>query len=83
MPIYEFSCQDCGTKSEILIIGAKSSPECRSCGSQNMKKLLSAPSSLSGVAKPSMPASACCGVSPDQAGCAGPGSCCGKNMNMT
>ncbi|MCP4753322.1 MAG: zinc ribbon domain-containing protein [Proteobacteria bacterium] len=81
MPMFDFQCQDCGEKSEILITGSNSYQECRACGSTNLEKLLSIPSSLSGVAKNRIPGpgdTACCGVDPEHAGCAGPGSCCGK-----
>jgi len=81
MPIFEFQCQDCGKNSEILSIGSNEEDECQFCGSQNLKKQLSVPSSLSGVSKASMASPqvpACCGGSPDQMGCAGPGSCCGN-----
>lgn len=82
MPLFEFECQDCKNRSEILVIGSNPALECRSCGSGNLKKLFSAPSSLSGVAKSPTPAQGvpCCGSSPDQMGCAGPGSCCSKDM---
>jgi hypothetical protein len=43
--------------------------------------MLSAPSTLSGSSAHKMPGpgdTACCGSSPMQSGCAGPGSCCGK-----
>jgi hypothetical protein len=42
---------------------------------------MSAHSTLSGPISGSMPVpgdTACCGSSPGHAGCAGPGSCCGK-----
>ncbi|MCD4718840.1 MAG: zinc ribbon domain-containing protein [Desulfobacula sp.] len=84
MPLYEFKCVDCGEHSEILIIGTQDEPACKSCGSTNMTKQISAHSSMSGPAKNSMPGpgdTACCGSSPGQAaGCAGPGSCCGKSF---
>lgn len=54
---------------------------CPSCGGQKAHKLMSAPSSLSGGRKNSFPGpgdTSCCGSNPAQAGCAGPGSCCGK-----
>jgi hypothetical protein len=50
-----------------------------------LKKLVSAHSSMSGPHKNRMPGlgdTSCCGSSPGEAGCAGPGSCCGKNLNM-
>lgn len=81
MPLFEYECQDCGTKSEILVIGSNPSLECRSCGGHDLRKLLSVPSSLSGVAKPSIPAGApCCASSPGEMGCPGPGSCCAGDM---
>ena len=82
MPLFEFQCGACGSSAEILVTGATAEPECRNCGSTNMKKQLSVPSSLSGVGKMTTPGpgdTACCGVSPQEAGCAGPGSCCGAN----
>ncbi len=82
MPLFEYLCLDCGKLSEILITGsARDQLRCQACGGGNLKKMLSAPSSLSGPRTNSMPGpgdTACCGSSPAQAGCAGPGSCCGK-----
>ncbi|MDD4998085.1 MAG: zinc ribbon domain-containing protein [Syntrophales bacterium] len=82
MPIFEFLCADCGAMSEVLVASSHESPVCKACGGANLKKLLSATSSLSGAAKRGLPGpgdTACCGSSPEHAGCAGPGSCCGKN----
>ena len=81
MPLFDYLCLDCGERSEVLITSANEKPRCRACGAHNVKKLLSAHSSLSGPTKHKLPGpgdTACCGSSPDQAGCAGPGSCCGK-----
>ncbi len=81
MPIYDYLCTDCGTVSEVLSIRAEDAPVCGSCGGSRLDKLLSAPSSLSGSSRDSLPGAgdtACCGSSPVSAGCAGPGSCCGK-----
>jgi hypothetical protein len=67
--------------AEILVFSEKMTVYCEHCGSGNLKKLMSAHSSLSGTASASMPGpgdTACCGSSPGHAGCAGPGSCCGK-----
>ncbi len=84
MPIFEFKCKDCKKISELLMVGTCETPVCRFCKSENMEKLVSAHASVSGPVKNSMPGlgdTACCGSSPDQAsGCAGPGSCCGKNV---
>ncbi|NQT24056.1 zinc ribbon domain-containing protein [candidate division KSB1 bacterium] len=40
MPIFEFKCNTCGTVSEMLVKGAYKQPVC-SCGSNDMKKLIS------------------------------------------
>jgi len=83
MPLFDYLCLDCGKSNEILLINTNDSPQCNTCGSKKMKKLLSAPSSISGPAKNAMPGlgdSTCCGSSPGETGCAGPGSCCGKNF---
>ena len=83
MPLFEFKCNDCGQFSELLILGQNDNPECSACGSNRLEKQVSAHSSLSGTAGNVMPGlkdTACCGSVPGQAsGCAGPGSCCGKN----
>jgi putative FmdB family regulatory protein len=83
MPIFDYLCLDCGKTSEILVSGSQAAVECSDCGSGNLKKLLSAHSSLSGPSGHSMPGpgdTACCGSSPGHGGCAGPGSCCGRNV---
>ncbi len=82
MPLFDFKCSDCGKQAEILISNTDAIPVCRFCGSSNMKKLLSVPSSLSGVGKPAMPepGPSCCGMAPGEVGCPGPGNCCGKTM---
>lgn len=85
MPIFEYLCFDCGERSELLIVRSGEEPQCLACGAQNIKKLLSPSSSLSGKTTQNLPGpgdTACCGSSPSQASCAGPGtgpgSCCGK-----
>ena len=81
MPIFDYICSDCGKVSEILLTGSHDEPECQVCGSRSLKKLLSAHSSMSGSPKNDLPGpgdTGCCGSNPYQAGCAGPGSCCGK-----
>ena len=46
MPIYEYKCSGCGAVSEILTrVGGHSDPlACKSCGSTNLEKMLSAAS---------------------------------------
>ena len=85
MPIFEYFCLECKKTSEIIIIGPDHSPQCNFCNSHHLEKLISAHSSMSGPLKNSMPGlgdTACCGSSPSEASCAGPGSCCGKNFAM-
>jgi putative FmdB family regulatory protein len=82
MPIFEFLCAECGATSEVLVASANETPACKACGGVNLKKLLSAPSSLSGAARRGLPVAGdtpCCGTPAVHAGCAGPGSCCGKS----
>jgi len=42
MPIYEFSCEDCGHQFEDLVRSDDPCPKCPKCKSQNVKKLVSA-----------------------------------------
>ncbi len=82
MPLFDYLCQDCGELKEILVTTSYERPQCQACGSSNLKKMLSAHSSLSGEPTHRFPGhgdTACCGTSPVHADCAGPGSCCGKN----
>ena len=51
MPLFDFLCMDCGETSELLIAGSDESPRCKTCGGHNLKKLVSAHSSLSGPNK--------------------------------
>lgn len=82
MPIYEFTCQSCGSTSEFLVTGENDVPVCKSCGSEKLTKLLSATSSYSGTGKNHLPGpgdTGCCGHAPGEGDCSGPGSCCGKS----
>jgi putative FmdB family regulatory protein len=79
MPLYEYICLDCGKQNELLVNTGSAEPRCRSCDSTRLKKLLSAHATLSADRMPGPGDTACCGSAPGQAaGCAGPGSCCGK-----
>ncbi|MBW1641496.1 MAG: hypothetical protein JRJ39_13070 [Deltaproteobacteria bacterium] len=83
MPLFDYLCLDCGETSEVLVQGSESPSACIKCSGTNLKKMLSAHSSLSGPSKTSLPGpgdTSCCGTDPGDAGCAGPGSCCGKNI---
>ncbi len=86
MPLFEYRCDACGQQSEIIVMGGQEQPiVCEVCQSEKMIKLVSAHSSSSGQPGKSIPGlgdTGCCGSSPDQAqGCAGPGSCCGKDLS--
>lgn len=81
MPLYDFLCTDCGQVAEMLVFSEDSPVRCGRCGGGDLKRLMSAHSSFSGKPSTAMPGAgdtACCGSSPGHAGCAGPGSCCGK-----
>ena len=43
MPVYEFVCQNCNTKSSILVrsIDKSSSARCPACGSNDLKRIVS------------------------------------------
>jgi len=81
MPLYDYHCETCGKDLEILMNGNAEPPNCSYCGGANLKKLISAHSSLSGTPATRLPGAGdtgCCGSQPHQADCQGPGSCCGK-----
>ena len=81
MPLYDYHCEECGNISELLINVTSDLPQCAICGSTNLKKLISAHSSLSGAQQARLPGlgdTECCGTQPHQANCEGPGSCCGR-----
>jgi len=83
MPLYDFKCRDCGMESEVLIALSEDVPKCDGCGSRNLDKMMSVTSSFSGNASAGFPGigdTGCCGSEPSKAGCAGPGSCCGKKL---
>jgi len=41
MPIYEYFCNACDKKFEMLVMG-KETPECPTCGAQDINRLMSA-----------------------------------------
>jgi putative FmdB family regulatory protein len=82
MPLFDYLCLDCGEITEYLVTGPQTDPQCEGCGGSNLKKMLSAHSSFSGSSGRRVPGpgdTSCCGTTPSQAGCEGPGSCCGKS----
>ena len=42
MPIYEYSCKQCGHEFEALVRGGQT-PRCASCGSEELERVLSLP----------------------------------------
>ena len=83
MPLFEYMCLDCGEVSEVLVMSPEDKPVCQACSGTRLKKLLSAPAAYSGRTSglPGPGDTSCCGHTPAEAGCAGPGSCCGKNFS--
>jgi putative FmdB family regulatory protein len=78
MPIYEYRCEDCGTKFEKLVRRAADGPsvECPSCGQKHLKQELStfAAHAGNGNAKSAEAPSCPSGM------CSNPGMC-GMNFN--
>ena len=81
MPIYEIYCGGWEFSGEVLVLSSSSAMVCPACGASGIKKLMSTTSSLTGRMPQSYPGpsdTSCCGSRSSEAGCAGPGSCCGK-----
>jgi putative FmdB family regulatory protein len=82
MPIYDIQCDACGYCGEILVLSHEDPLVCPSCGGQQTIKHMAPTSGLTGRGRQARPGpgdTACCGQRPDQAGCQGPGSCCGRH----
>jgi putative FmdB family regulatory protein len=82
MPIYEIHCEDCAHEGEIIVIGSDQAV-CPECGSERIRRVMSATSSMTGKTGPTHPGpgdTGCCGSAPGHSGCAGPGSCCGRSV---
>jgi len=82
MPIYDVLCTECGYDGEVIVLHSDAPVLCPQCGSQRTRRAVSATSSLTGRSAQSLPGpgdTGCCGSTPGHAGCAGPGSCCGRN----
>jgi putative FmdB family regulatory protein len=85
MPIFEYKCNDCERVFEILHLPGHNNETRCACGSNNLKKLISAPFLPSSVGKPandtvncqgcdSAPAKTCPGAN----ACGVPGACGGN-----
>lgn len=44
MPIYEYSCEECGAQFEVMQKVGSDAPDCQNCGSRKVKKMISATS---------------------------------------
>jgi putative FmdB family regulatory protein len=57
MPIYEYKCDDCGTRFEKLVRRTADAPgiECPSCGEKRLTQELSTFAARANSAKPEMP----------------------------
>ena len=81
MPLYEIQCHTCGQSGEVLVPTVSAPLACPISGSTETTKMMSPTSSLTGRSATGLPGPAdtgCCGNHPGYAGCAGPGTCCGK-----
>ena len=73
MPLYEYRCKACGAVSEFLsTYDSDSRPECKSCGSADLEKMISVTNIAGKHAAPENCMS-CCGQS---GGCDSPKRCC-------
>lgn len=76
MPLYEYTCEECHERSELLIMGEQE-PVCPQCGSKHMHKEFST-FSTSGEAGGSSSSSAAAHA-PGCGCCMGPQGACGLN----
>lgn len=82
MPIFDLHCRQCGFLGEVIQLVPDAESMCPECGSTDVARNMSPTSTLTGKSAQAYPGpgdTACCGSTPGHAGCAGPGSCCGKN----
>jgi putative FmdB family regulatory protein len=70
MPLYEYTCQECGLQAELLVRN-NGSPQCPKCGSPKLEKLLSIVAAPSrgeshsrGEDRPPGPCGSSCGCHP-------------------
>jgi putative FmdB family regulatory protein len=77
MPIFEYACDDCGTKFEKLVRRSAEAHEvtCPACGQDHLTTQYSTFAARAGSAKSSAEPSAGCGAGACQGGM------CGMNMN--
>lgn len=70
MPLFEYRCKKCGHQFEVLVRGSES-PECPSCHSRGLDKLMSVPAAHAGQSQ--LPLMSSC--PPSNAPPCGPGCC--------
>ncbi|WP_041720420.1 FmdB family zinc ribbon protein [Pseudodesulfovibrio piezophilus] len=78
MPIFEYSCEDCGGEFEELVFDRDECPPCPKCGSGKTGKLMSAVRSRVGGGAPETAASEAAPAPAAPSGCAG---CSGGNCS--
>lgn len=71
MPIFEYTCRDCGHPFETLVRNGRT-PACPACRSQALDKRLSAPAALTSTSADPMPMASPCGSCGHPGG---PGAC--------
>ena len=74
MPIYEFTCEACGTDFEELVFGSSEDVPCPDCESSKVKRKMSAFAIKSGAKFVPSSGSSCSGCSPGPSGCSSCGS---------
>ncbi|RPI78781.1 MAG: zinc ribbon domain-containing protein [Desulfobacteraceae bacterium] len=76
MPIYEYKCKKCNAVSEVLVLSNQEDLHCKTCGSADLVKLISAHNTVqSSPTHAGEAGGSCCGAPHS---CGAPGSCCGK-----
>lgn len=74
MPIYEYTCSDCGARFELIRpMGDETQPPCSTCQSPHTEKALSAPAVHT---HPATPCGSHCGTEGSRPPCHGGGSSC-------
>lgn len=43
MPLFEYTCRECGSRFEYLMLHSSPPPSCPSCHGEDLEKLMSAP----------------------------------------
>ena len=77
MPLYEYTCENCEERSELLIMGEQK-PVCPKCGSEHLHKEFST-FATSAEGRPTASASGGPAHSPGCGCCRGPQGSCGLN----